>query len=135
MKDNKEKEIQNQNMRIDTSSIHVSISNGEATLDGKVDSLQKKLLAEKNAMQVAGIYKVINKLKVKAETSYTDDVVRSFILATMEDGHQLEIEVVDGRAILKGLVRSYVKRKNIIEIAQHTPGVLEIDNHIELNKN
>jgi hyperosmotically inducible protein len=139
MENVREQEEENRDMRIDSARINVTIREGEATLKGKVGSLQKKRLAEESALSVAGVDKVDNQLKVEGEGEFMDDEVRSFILAELandgkHNGHQLDIEVNSGKVTLHGLVKNYVDRKNIIAIAQHTPGVVKIDNQIEVNR-
>lgn len=139
MENVREKEKENRDMRIDGADIDISIKDGNAILSGKVKSLQKKQLAEENALKVAGIDMVINQLEVEADSEMQDDVVRSFILTELSDNgyannHQIEIDVADGYVKLKGLVNNYVERKKIVEIALNAPGVVGINNRIEVNR-
>jgi osmotically-inducible protein OsmY len=129
----------NRDMRIESRSIEVRVLNGEATLKGKVDSLQKKRLAEENALEVTGIERVNNKLEVDTDGNYPDEKLYASILAEIqcdENIHeqQVVLKVNGGRVAIHGRVGSYVARKRIVEIAQHTPGVLEIDNQVVVNQ-
>ena len=129
----------NRDMRIESGSIEVNVFNGEATLKGKVGSLQKKRLAEESALEVAGIERVNNKLEVDTNSSFPDEKIYASILAEIQcdeflHEQQIELKVTNGRVAIHGIVGSYIARKRIVEIAQHTPGVVEIDNLVVVNR-
>ena len=55
----------NKNPGIDTSKIHVEVTNGEVILKGKADTETEKQLSEKIAGSVAGVSKVENHLHIE----------------------------------------------------------------------
>jgi len=55
---------------IDASNIEVSVSNGDVTLSGTVDSRESKRRAEDIAESVSGVKDVTNQLRVSATTQY-----------------------------------------------------------------
>lgn len=133
------REEENRDMRIESGAISVSINKGEATLEGKVGSLQKKKLAEEHAMEVSGVVRVHNKLEVETEGTYSDEKIHSIILGEIDKAdnfhlRQFQLEVKDGLVWIKGTVPHYVERKRIIDIIQHIPGVLDIENRVVVNR-
>ncbi len=133
------REEENRDMRIESGSIKVSVKDGEATLEGKVGSLQKKKLAEENAMDVAGVERVDNQLEVETEGSYSDEKIHAIILGEIKKADnipvkQLALQVQGGKVSIMGLVARYVQRKRLMEILQHTPGVREIENLVNVSR-
>ena len=133
------REEENRDMRIESGSIKVSVKDGEATLEGKVGSLQKKKLAEENAMDVAGVERVDNQLEVETEGSYSDEKIHAIILGEIKKADnipvkQLALQVQGGKVSIMGLVARYVQRKRLMEIVQHTPGVREIENLVNVSR-
>jgi osmotically-inducible protein OsmY len=52
---------------VDPSEIEVSVSNGEVTLTGTVETRQMKFIAEETADDVPGVHDVHNQLRVQRQ--------------------------------------------------------------------
>jgi osmotically-inducible protein OsmY len=132
---NSNNKLLNHNLRTDTSSVSVKVAQGVATLQGSVSSLEKKKLAEYNALQVGGVVAVVNQLTVENDGQHSDQGISDYIKDSIQNNQQInseqiQVEVYNGQVYLNGQADSYLARKKVREIVDHTPGVVKVLSNI-----
>jgi osmotically-inducible protein OsmY len=126
------------NQQLADDRITVIIEGRQCTLDGHVDALWKKLLAEELAYSVRGIEKVVNELTIVPTEDLQDENIANTIVATLERHHmtnpdEIILKVEEGIVSLSGHVKNRYARQAAFEIAYSTKGVREVINEIEFN--
>jgi osmotically-inducible protein OsmY len=115
--------------------IEVSIDRGRVTLEGRVQSFRRKLLAQRTAEGAAGGAAVDNRLQVSAPENPSDDDVAGRVRELIEqDGRLLDqaivVEVRAGRVTLSGSVVSEQERTLASDVALQAPGARHVANHL-----
>jgi osmotically-inducible protein OsmY len=115
----------------------VTVDNGVVTLAGTVDNLKAKRAAERDAMNTVGVWRVQNFLKVRTPEPISDDTIISDLktalaLNTTTESYEIDVEVEDGIATLKGTVDSYLEKNEATDIASRTNGVIVVRNKLEV---
>jgi osmotically-inducible protein OsmY len=124
--------------RVDNAAIAVSTDNGDVTLRGTVGSFREKREAANAAKRVLGVKHVDNELSVRLLDGYRrDDAdVRGAVLqALMLDAavpSSIDASVEDGLVTLTGMAPFNYQRAEAEFVAGNVPGVLGIDDQIEL---
>jgi osmotically-inducible protein OsmY len=114
------------------------VRDGVATLTGTVDNLQAKRKAELEALDVSGIRRVKNFLRVRPTRPRTDADVAKEIRQTLEqDPHvsvyDITVSVFGGKAYLRGEVDSVYMKQQAEEAAMRVPGVVDIRNALRVH--
>jgi osmotically-inducible protein OsmY len=127
----------NWNQELASESIRLEVKNGEVTLDGTVDAYWKKVRAEEMAAAVKGVLGIQNTLAVVPTESIYDDAIGDGIADALArnpqiDANTVDVQVKDGRVSLSGKVPNQGARKAAQDAAQHTMGVIEVYNQLEL---
>lgn len=121
----------------DTEQVGIRVQDAIVALDGETDHLLAKERAAMLAQSVRGVRGVINRLRVAAATSATDEGIGEQIRrglaqdATTSLG-DIEVQVDDGVVTLAGEARSWPERVIAGRIATSVPGVNAIDNRIRV---
>lgn len=122
--------------RLAKEGIRVSVSEGIATLTGRVATLDQAERAVERAKSVDGIRAVISRIKVAAARS-SDDALAAEIsrrLSAVPDSLQagaVTVSVRDGVATLDGRVTTWDEQEIARELASEVPGIAVIDNRLE----
>ena len=121
----------NYNPNLKVSAIDVSVENGTVRLEGSVDAYWKKLLVEELVTGIEGVSGVINKLSILPSPSVSDATIAEAILAAMTrnkwiDVDAIEVQVENGVVTLAGTVLNWAAHRSALDIAHHTPGVIDI---------
>jgi len=124
------------NSRLSEEKITVIVEKSICTLDGHVDALWKKLLAEELVYSVRGIEKVINELSIVPTQRLEDQNIANTLVAALERHHMTDpdeiiVKVQNGHVSLSGSVTHRYAREAAFEIAYSTQGVREVVNEIE----
>lgn len=111
--------------------INVFAKDGKVSLEGEVDSFQKRRLVAMSVKQVRGVRKVDNLIQVIYEHKKTDEALRKEILQALHwdnriDDALIEVRVTDGRVSLAGIVGSAAEKNWAIDKAYVT-GVEAVD--------
>lgn len=122
---------------IDSTDMDVIVENGWVTLRGSVDAFWKKIRAEELAMDLAGVLGITNELAVVPTEKFEDKTIAQDIEAAMERNANIntdliDVEVENGKVTLTGSVPSLKALRSAQRIAEHTPGVLMVDNEIAI---
>jgi osmotically-inducible protein OsmY len=124
--------------KVDNAAIAVSAADGTITLRGTVGSLREKREAKKDAERVWGVRSVNNELQVRLlnDDRRADADLRGAVLqALMLDGvvpGTVEAAADDGSVTLTGIANWHFQREEAESVASKVPGVVSIENEIEL---
>ncbi len=113
----------------------VKVNDGIVTLSGEVDNLKARRAAAQRAADTMGVRDVRNNIEVKTASKMSDDDVERKITDALRrdaviDRTNVSVDVVDGKAHLRGKVDSYYARAQAEDIAARTNGVTSIQNDL-----
>lgn len=125
------------NTRIDDSDITVEAREGIVTLNGRVFSFWEKFEAEDIASHTHGVIGVVNMLGVKLRKTVEDeeierDIRKAFERSILLDEDKLEIECNRGEVRLSGSVANYAIKREALDLANYTRGVVNVIDEIIL---
>jgi osmotically-inducible protein OsmY len=116
--------------------ILVRVADGRVTLQGQVESQNQKALAEKLAGSATGVRSISNELAIRLPIPPIDiqrKIEEAFKRAAEIDADNITVEIApDGTIVLSGAVRSPAEREEAERIAAAAPGILEVENRIEV---
>ena len=113
----------------------VLVKDGIVTLDGEVETLAAKQVAEDAAGMVRGVRSVINRLRL-LPTTKTDDVIQRDVETALRvdpvaELYQIDIHTGPGGSVeLTGEVESWAEREQVEKSIMTVPGVMRIDNEL-----
>jgi osmotically-inducible protein OsmY len=124
--------------RVMSFNVAVSAANSIITLRGDVDNLKAKRAAEQDARNTVGVVTVINRLKVRdsgamVDTQVAESIRDAFLRDPYVERFEITASVIGGTAHLYGTVDSYFERNRADEIASRVPGVLDVENHLDVD--
>lgn len=123
------------NTRVPQDRIKVLVEDGKVTLDGEVDWYYEKRAAEEAVQYLSGVKEIYNHIDVRPPGQAEDvrsGIERALGRAVSIDANRIEVHVRDGTVILKGRVRSWFERREAEETARAAPGVIEVENELEV---
>lgn len=124
------------NSSVNDDKIEVKVDNGWVDLEGTVDYAYEKRYAQESVEDLLGVTGVTNKIVIKTTSIDTKDIQHKIAAAyhrsATVDSSSIRINTEGSKVILKGKVRSWAEKKEAAEIAWATPGVLAVDNQIEI---
>jgi osmotically-inducible protein OsmY len=109
--------------------VTVAVSDGIIKLEGEVDTQYQKQAAERVIRHLTGVKGVTNLLRVKAAVAPADvkaKILGAFQRSAVIDARQIQVELRDGQAILRGRVRSWAERDTAEQAAWAAPGVTSV---------
>jgi hypothetical protein len=110
----------------------VSVADGDVTLRGTVVTQRDKLEATDAARRVPGVTSVKDEIEVRGRT---DAGLRADVVEELAVGHipaSVDAEVREGTVTLTGAVDRQDHRDAAAFIAKVVPGVVDVENHIEV---
>src|SRR5512146_1417162 len=120
--------------------VHVTMSNGIATLTGTVDLYIHKADAEKTALHTKGVTAVRNEIQVTGTNISDADLQKKLVSKLSYDqigfGHvfdAISTHVQGGVVTLGGHVHDYINRNSALAIVATTPGVKDMVDNIEVD--
>jgi osmotically-inducible protein OsmY len=126
------------NPRVSAFHVVTIVNKGVATLTGTVDNLQAKRTAENEALDVLGIWRVKNHLRVRPTSSPKDkriaeDIRESLRRSPYVDRYDIEINVRNAKVYLTGVVDSWFMKNRAEEVAASVSGVVDIQNRLHVD--
>jgi osmotically-inducible protein OsmY len=112
-----------------------TVSDGQVTLVGTLDTWSQRSDAERAVRNLAGVRLVINNIAVKPASRVTEDV-RQAIEQALErraerEARRIRVDVRGGTVTLTGKVHSWAERKSVVAAARFTQGVQAIEDHLQ----
>jgi osmotically-inducible protein OsmY len=122
------------------SNIQVDYIGKKAVLSGTVPNLVAHAAAQNDALNIPGVDTVENRLEVqyihdhpnKTDETLKTDIEKVLGCTIETSGKRIQVEVMDGIAILSGTTDSYWKKTRIEDLASSMEGVLDIHNEIKV---
>jgi osmotically-inducible protein OsmY len=116
--------------------ILVRVADGRVTLQGQVESENQKALAEELAGSARWVRSISNELVIRPPIPLIDiqhKIEEAFERAAEIDADNITVEIApNGTIVLSGAVRSPAQREEAERIAAAAPGILEVENRIEV---
>lgn len=113
--------------------VQAAVHQGRITLTGNVQWLYQKNAAEAAVRHIRGARGVFNHITVASgavEKDLRHRIIRALHRNADLDAHQLDVDVVDGTAVLTGKVGTWLQRESAEWAASGAPGILKVDNRI-----
>jgi len=125
------------NSKIFSDKIEVDTKEGMVTLSGTTDSLWEKNETENIVNEVYGVMGVVNKLEVELSKSVNDleiekDIQKSYERSILVNENKIDVQVRQGTVHLTGSVANYPIKKEAIDIATYTKGVINVVGDISI---
>ena len=117
--------------------IQSTVTNGEVTLEGRVNTLREREDAERAVRCLSGVCAVFNQITVSPPKVDPDDL-RLNIEEALErraerEAGRIRIEVADGEVELWGRVHSWQEKRAVLGSIMHAPGVGAIREHLRID--
>jgi osmotically-inducible protein OsmY len=111
-------------------SIDVDVRTGIVTLSGPVDTILARRRAVELARTIRGVRSVVDDLEVKPVARSDDDLRRDIVRALLSDpatdSYQVEVEVKEGVATLRGTVDSWQEKQLVVRVAEGVRGLADV---------
>jgi osmotically-inducible protein OsmY len=124
------------NSAVNEDKIEIKVDNGWVYLDGYVDWEFQKTSAQNSVEDLLGVTGVINNIAIHSKAidvkNIKDKISKAFQRNAMIDASNVTLETTGSRVTLHGKVRSWVEKEEAERIAWASPGVLTVDNQIEI---
>jgi osmotically-inducible protein OsmY len=119
------------NSKIESTNINIKTINRFVTLRGTVPTYWEKYEAEKLANHTYGVKGVVNLLKVQLQNKITDrdienDIKRALKRNILIDEDEIRVKSENGNVQLSGSVKNYFEKREAIDIAVYTNGVVDV---------
>jgi osmotically-inducible protein OsmY len=119
-----------------SNNLQVTVSDGWVTVRGEVDWNFQKEDAERLLRRLWGVKGVTNLITIKSQPTAAElktKIEKALVRSAEIDAQRISVEVQGSRAILKGRVRSWSERDEAERIAWTAPGVIQVEDHIEVS--
>jgi VCBS repeat-containing protein len=117
--------------------IKVRVEDGHVTLEGDVEWQYQRQAAERAVRYLAGVKSVYNVIMVKprkvSASNVTKKIKDAFKRSAEIDSSKVSVESVEGKVILKGIVRSWAERRDAENAAWSAPGVTQVDDRLAVS--
>jgi osmotically-inducible protein OsmY len=125
------------NVEVKEDLIEIKVDNGWVYLDGTAEWEYLRRAAEYSAKEIMGVRGITNRILVKSKVLDAKEI-KSKISAALHrsatvDSSNIVLEIHGSRVTLRGKVRSWAERKDAENAAWASPGVMVVDNKIEID--
>lgn len=126
------------NSSVNEDNIEVKVDNGWVFLDGTVEWEFQRKIVEGTVHELAGVRGVTNRIAVTSKLAVNPSEVKEKIASAFHrsatiDSSTVRVEVSGSKVKLSGKVRAWIERQEAEEAAWSSPGVVEVDNKIEVD--
>jgi osmotically-inducible protein OsmY len=123
------------NVSVPDEHITVIVDHGHVRLEGQVEWQYQRTAAERAVRVLRGVRSVENRIVLVPRGS-TSSVARDVAAALQRNaslaGQRVKADVVNGRVVLRGTVRTLEERDAAEQLAWHARGVKDVENQLEL---
>jgi osmotically-inducible protein OsmY len=123
-------------VRIDSSNITVTVTDGVVYLNGTVPTYSQKIIAAEDARRIKGVVDVVNNLTVSLTRVWSDEEIRETIRRNLDrdvrisNPANIHVAVSAGVVTLTGTVPSHTQKTAAADDAWMAPGVVDVINDI-----
>jgi osmotically-inducible protein OsmY len=125
------------NSAVNNDRIKIIIDDGWIYLDGTVDWDYQRIFAQRSVENLLGVKGVTNNISINLKTIDSQEIKskigEAFQRSATIDSSSIKIESVGSKVILHGKVRSWAEKKEAEQVAWASPGVMSVDNQIEID--
>ncbi|TAK35787.1 MAG: BON domain-containing protein [Chloroflexota bacterium] len=125
------------NARVPHQQIKTTVRDGWVTLEGHVRWHYQKVAAYKSVRDLMGVRGVSDLITVAAPSASAEEIKSkiedSLTRSALLDVERIQVDVRDGKVILKGSVDSWVERDKAEKTAWAAPGVTDVENQIAVS--
>jgi len=117
--------------------IKIRVENGTVTLEGVVDWNYQRTAAVNAIRHIAGVRMVSNFITVKPLVTTSDiqqNIKASLQRSSTIDAKKIHVEVIGGKVILNGHVRSFAEMDDAVFAAWASPGVSTVENKLTIGE-
>lgn len=116
----------------------VEVDDGKIILNGTVDNLKAKRVAEQDARNVVGVWTVKNHLKVRPDKMPTDNEITKNIQDVLLwdpyiERYDITVVSENGEVSVYGVVDSHYEKHRAEDIISGIKGVIDINNYLHTN--
>lgn len=115
--------------------IKIKVENGVVRLDGEAEWDFQRTQAKKAIEKLDGVKMVLNFITLKPHAEPLDiqqKIEAAFKRSATIDSKKVNIDVIGSKVVLHGKVRSFAEKQDAENAAWAAPGVLIIDNQLEI---
>lgn len=121
--------------KIESTDINIETINRFVTLRGTVPTYWEKYETEKLANHTYGVKGVVNLLKVQLHNKIIDrdienDIKRALKRNILIDEDEIRVKSENGNVQLSGSVKNYFEKREAIDIAVYTNGVVDVNDKL-----
>ncbi|WP_343523576.1 BON domain-containing protein [Pedobacter sp.] len=115
--------------------IKIKVENGVVRLDGEAEWDFQRTEAKKSIERLQGVIMVLNFITLKPRTIAADiqqKISAAFQRSASIDSKMVTAEIIGSKVILRGTVRSFAEKKDAESAAWAAPGVLSVENKLDV---
>ncbi len=125
------------NSAVNKDQIKIIVDDGWIFLDGTVDWEYERLFAQRSVENLVGVKGVTNNISIKPKPidakELRSKISDAFHRSATIDSSSIKIESDGHKVTLRGKVRSWAEKKEAEQVAWSYPGVMAVDNQIEID--
>ncbi len=125
------------NSALNNDEIEVKVDNGWVYLDGVVEWEYEKTSAQQNVEDLQGVRGVTTNISIRPKNLDARELQKKIAEAYQRnaalDASSISIESSGNKITLRGKVRSWIEKKEAGMIAWAAPGVMSVDNQIQID--
>jgi len=125
------------NSAVNEDKIEVKIDRGVVYLDGEADWEYQRTSAQNSVEDLVSVKGVVNNIRIIPSEidakGIKSKIAQAFHRSATIDANAIKLEIIGSRVTLNGTVRSWVEKEEAERIAWSSPGVLVVDNQINID--